>query len=121
MDRPEDLFEQPVDRTPYGACAFVAVIVLAVFLIGAQLLWTAGSWVKRRDWSLSLPGFALPSASLPNAKDVGSQVQNTINNAASSAAKSAADAATQAAKDEAAKQAQAAQQSLQSTLQNNFK
>jgi len=118
MDRPEKLFDQPVDRTPYGACAWVAVLVAAIFFVVAGALWNAGSWIKQKHWSL--PGFSLPSANL-NTKDIGGQVQDTLNNAASSAAQSAADAATQAAKDAVQKQAEATQQGIQGSLQNSLK
>ena len=119
MDSPEKLFEQSIDRTPYGACFGVVAIVIILFLVAASALWNSAGWVKRQQWSF--PGIAVPSASLPNTTDIGGQVQNSLDNAASSAAQKAADAATQAAKNAAAQQAQNAQNSIQNTLQNNLK
>jgi ABC-type transport system involved in cytochrome bd biosynthesis fused ATPase/permease subunit len=108
-------YEQPVDRTPYGACAGVATSVVVLFGLGAWGIWHLATIVKHSSLSLSLP--AIHSQSTPDiraAADVQTEnIQQQINKAVQSQSQKAVDAATEAAKQEVVNQAKSAAQSPQ--------
>ena len=117
MDRSRPLRPEPVDRTPYGAFASMAGVVVGIYLLAGWLLGLAIGQVRHTH--VSFPHFSAPHVSAPT--NVGGQVQDALHDAADSAAKSAVDSATQAAKDEAARQAQSVQHDIQSNLENSLK
>jgi hypothetical protein len=50
MDNEPSILEPPVDRTPYGAFWYVAVICLAFFIGGSVFLWHLAGNAKRNQW-----------------------------------------------------------------------
>ncbi|MCC2631357.1 MAG: hypothetical protein K0S20_56 [Patescibacteria group bacterium] len=73
MAKKENFFLNPVDRTPYAGCAWVAVIVIGLFVILSSLLWKTAGAVKHS----SLFHFDSPAKTKGN--DLLKQVQDATN------------------------------------------
>src|ERR1035437_6314830 len=90
----ERLLTQPIDRTPYAGCAWVAVIVIGCFLIGASFLWHAsGNFKRGGGFHFNLTA---PSGSSSNLID---QVKQAAGQSASTAVQNQVDSAKQQAAD----------------------
>jgi hypothetical protein len=81
----EKFYQTPVDRTPYGACAAVGVIGIAVFILASIGLVRAGGWIQR-TWhplTFSTPTiqasnpFSGAEAQLQNLKDTAKDAAST--------------------------------------------
>jgi hypothetical protein len=92
MDKEPTFYEQPVDRTPYGAFAWIVVLSLAILFVGSYGLWKFGGWAKYRNFALSSQHTGATDAYL----EKGSSVLDQASNAATKAANDAAANATQA-------------------------
>lgn len=50
MAKGKRFIETPIDQTPYGACAVVAVIALLILALGTWAAWVSGGYLKRTFW-----------------------------------------------------------------------
>lgn len=114
----EEIFpEAPIDRTPYGACWAVGIIVVLVFILSVNILWRAGTYFKQhRDgyWK-SVTDFFHRS---------GNNIQNGVNKSASDLQNAASNKAKEAGdnlKNQAEQKASEAGQAAASTVQNQVK
>ena len=87
-------YEREIDRTPYAALWGVAGTVAACCVIGAILLFQAGTLIRHTHLSLPHVGVPNPSSAVQSAKD---GVDNSVKQATNKAAEAAATAAKQAA------------------------
>ena len=101
MGHQKDFFSGPVDRTPTGACAVLALSLLAIFCFSAYGLWELSSFIKHQR--LSLP--RIPAFHLPETKNLTQDVQDAAQNAAKQQAQKAIDASATAAVQAAQEQA----------------
>jgi len=86
-------YEQPLDRTPYSACAWVGLITAATFIAGT---WGLLHLIKLIPQHISLPATPTLQADI-TAPNVGDKVQQEIDKQKAAAASAAADAAKKAA------------------------
>lgn len=103
MARQETFYQRPLDRTPYGACVWVG-IVLAVLLTASVIgLWKAASYFKhnvRIEKNAELPKLDTDRT----LNDIQQQVQNQIDQKQNQAAEAAEKAAKEAIEKEIEKQ-----------------
>lgn len=117
MAQKKAFYEQPVDRTPYGSCAWVGALVLIFLGVAAWGIWHLAGVVKHSSLSFSLPSVHLPSSSSDTRTAADAQtesIQQKVNNAVQQQEQKAVDAASEAAKQEVQDQATKAAQSQQS-------
>ena len=110
MAKKERFFAGPIDKTPYGSCAYVAAFVGFAFVAGAALLWNIAGSVK----SFHLPtikGISLPASSESVVDQVKKATQSAIP-APTDSVKNLQDQAQERLKQEAEKQLQ---QQIQTT------
>ena len=96
-------FTSPVDRTPYGACAAVVVIALAVFTVGAFGLLRLSSWARQQKIPVFNLHGTLPSQD--NSQQLIDQIQQSVQNSADQEKQKAQDAAAKAVKQEVQQEA----------------
>jgi hypothetical protein len=101
MDQEPPFFaDQPVDRTPYGAFAWVITLALLLTIGIGYGIWKSGSWVKGQRFLQSSNRPGSTDAFLENAQREGSNALDQARNAAEqAAAKAAQDAANRAAQE----------------------
>lgn len=115
-------FERQLDRTAYGACIWLAVIVIGLVSISTWLLWQAGTWMRHQNISghFHIPTFHTsipdPQAAADQAKQAAAQ---KLEDAAKEAASQAANQAVQTTQQQAQSAAQNAQQQASQNL-NQF-
>lgn len=117
MAQKKAFYEQPVDRTPYGSCAWVGAVVAVFFCIAAWGIWHLAGVVKHSSLSLSLPSIHLPSSTSDVHTAADAQTENIrqqVNGAVQQQEQKAVDAASEAAKQEVQDQANKALQSQKS-------
>jgi hypothetical protein len=117
MDPQGTFFAQSVDRTPYRACAIVALAACCFFILGFLGLWRLGTLARHHHWVLGghTAGNATPKITFPGdtlqraqdaAKSAAAHEKASLQSAAEQAAQQAADAVIQEQKDAAKKQLQ---------------
>ena len=105
MDSDATFFEKPVDRTPYGACWGLGVVIVLIFGWGAYFLWHLGTLARQKGWEYgSLPNQASINPPLLNSSDPLEQAKQAATDAANRGITTLKDQASKAAAD-AAKQA----------------
>ena len=96
MARKETFYQRPIDRTPYQACIWLALILVIAFILGFVLFWKAASYVKRHAKLPSVSGQTQTQTD-QTLNDIQKSVQDQIDQKK----QQAVNAATQAAKDAA--------------------
>lgn len=103
MDQKERFFTQPLDRTPYQACAWVAFFAIIAFLGGVWLVWSLGSSIKKFDFSFGRTGdeaffnLSLPDRA-PGSEDIRTDLENRLNGAKEEAIQAAQESVQEEAK-----------------------
>ncbi len=81
MDTPDPLFqEEQVDKTPYGACFMVVLLVGVLTSTAALLLWRGAELVKS-SWHRVQPSLTLPTVSPPDLQQTTKQQVNAAQEA----------------------------------------
>lgn len=120
MAQKKAFYDQPVDRTPYGACAWVALAILAVLVAGVLGVWKVGGMVKHSSFGLAKPNINTQAAgdAVRNAADIQSQsLQQQLQDEITQQKDAATKAAEQAVKDQAQQAVDSQKQQYEKYLQ----
>lgn len=103
----ETFFNNPIDRTPYGSCIWLAIVIAAVLISGSWLAWKLGKPIREhKGFNVSLPAL---KGEKKDANSVIEQVQNatdSIKDKGNQAVEDAKDQTQEAIRQEAERQLQ---------------